>query len=204
MGGLRTFASYPLTGKQLMVIAIPDNGSPKSLGMDPMPRLRDLAAVGGDYATTGPNHRLVRRLIPTSADSLFRLLEDGPATRQWQGIDVEWTSEPPVGVGATRTVRGMGQTIEESVLAWEPGRRMCLRYDRATLPLAAFAEDYIITPTADSTCELGWHYAFEWAGPAKSVLGPLFGIAFAVGARRDLEKLAGMIPGDQCEADSQA
>lgn len=72
-----------------------------------MPRLRDLDAVGADYATTGPNHTTLR-----------------------------------------------------------------------------------------STCELGWHYAYEWAGPAERVLGRLFGAAFALGARRDLEKLARLIQSD--------
>lgn len=158
-----------------------------------MPRLRDLAAVDADYATTGPNRRTLHRMIPASADALFRCLGDGPATRKWQNIDVEWTSPPPLGVGSTRTVRGHRQTIEECVLAWEPGKRMCLRYDRATLPLAASAEDYIIRPITDSTCELTWHYAFEWAGWAGPVLGPLFGAAFAIGGRRDLEKLAALM-----------
>ena len=84
-----------------------------------MPRLRDLAAVGVDYATTGPNHNTVRRPISSSAETLFRYLEYGPANKEWQGIDVEWTSEPPLGVGTTRTVKGVGQTIEQRVLAWE-------------------------------------------------------------------------------------
>jgi hypothetical protein len=76
---------------------------------------------------------------------------------------------------------------------------MCFRYDRATLPLAAFAEDYIITPTGESTCELSWHYAFAWAGPATPILGRLFGTVFAIGARRDLGKLAAMIEGAEWE-----
>ena len=160
---------------------------------DPVPRLRDLAAVGADYATTGPNHNTVRRPIRSSADTLFRRLEDGPANKEWQGIAVEWAAEPPFGVGTTRTIRGLGQTIEQRVLAWEPGRRMCFRNDRATLPLASFAEDYIITPTGSASCELSWHFAYEWAGPAKRVLGRLFGTAFAIGARQDLRRLARMI-----------
>ena len=122
-----------------------------------MPRLRDLAAVGADYATMGPNHTTLRQPILASANGLYSCLEDGPAAKKWQGIDVECASEPPFGIGTTRTVRGLGQRIEQRVLVWEPGKRMCFRYDRASLPLSACAEAYIITPTSDSTCELSWH-----------------------------------------------
>ena len=158
-----------------------------------MSRHRDLAPVGADYATTGPNHNTLHRSIPASTDELFSCLKDAQVTKEWQGVDVEWTSPPPLGIGSTRTLKGLGQTIEQSVLAWEPGKRMCFRNDRTTLPLAAFAEDYIITPTTDSTCELRWHYAFEWGGRAKPVLGRLFGLAFAIGGRRDLNKLASLL-----------
>jgi hypothetical protein len=48
-------------------------------------------------------------------------------------------------------------------------------------------------PTSDSACELRWHSAFEWGGRAKPVLGRLFGLAFAVGGRRDLNKLASLL-----------
>lgn len=158
-----------------------------------MPRPRNLAAVDADYATTGPNHNILHRSIPASANELFSCLEDGQATKEWQGLDAKWTSPPPHGIGSTRTLKGLGQTIEQSVLAWEPGKRMCLRDDRTTLPLTAFAQDYVITPTTDSTCALRWHYAFEWGGRAKPVLGRLFGLAFAIGGRRDLDKLARLL-----------
>lgn len=158
-----------------------------------MSRHRDLAPVGADYATTGPHHNTLHRSIAASADELFRCLEDGKATKEWQGLDVEWTSRPPLGIGSTRALKGLGQTIEQSVLAWEPGRRMCFRNDRTTLPLAAFAEDYVITPMTASACELHWHYAFEWGGRGKPVLGRLFGLAFAIGGRRDLNRLARLL-----------
>ena len=158
-----------------------------------MSRYRDLAPVGAEYATTGPNQNSLHRSIPASADELFSCLADGQATKEWQGLDVEWTSGPPCGIGSTRILKGAGQTIEQSVLAWEPGKRMCFRNERATLPLAAFAEDYIITPVTDSTCELRWRYAFEWGGRARPVLGRLFGLAFAIGGRRDLNRLVSLL-----------
>ena len=35
--------------------------------------------------------------------------------------------------------------------------------------------------------------AFEWGGRAKPVLGRLFAVAFAIGGRRDLNKLASLL-----------
>ena len=67
---------------------------------------------------------------------------------------------------------------------------MCFRFDRTTLPVAAFAEDYVVTPTSDTTCELAWHYAYEWGGPLEPVLGRIFGAGFALKGRRALSKLA--------------
>lgn len=165
-----------------------------------MPRQRHLVPVDAGYATTGPNHNTLHRSVPASTDELFGCLEDVQATKEWQGLDVESTSRPPHGIGSTRTLKGLGQTIEQSVLAWEPGKRMCFRNDSTTLPLGAFAEDYIITPTSDSTCELRWHYAFEWGGRAKPVFGRLFGLAFAIGGRHDLNRLASLL-GSRAEPD---
>ncbi len=158
-----------------------------------MPKLRDLTAVDVDYATTGPNHNTIIQAIPASADALFRCLEDGPAWKEWLSINVEWTSPKPFGVGTTRTVTGSGQRYEETFLAWETGRRMCFRFDRSTLPLSAFAEDYVIVPTGDNTCELNWNYAYEWGGPLKAVLGPAFGAFFVLNGRRALRKLTALM-----------
>ncbi len=158
-----------------------------------MPKLRDLTAVDIDYATTGPNNRTIIQAIPASGEALFRCLEDGPAWKEWIGIDVEWTSPRPFGVGTTRTVTISGQQIDETFLAWDPGRRMCFRFDRCTLPLKAFAEDYVIVPKSDTACELNWNYAYEWGGPLEPVLGRAFGAIFALNGKRSLRKLAALM-----------
>lgn len=155
-----------------------------------MPKLRDLRPVDVDFATTGPNHNSVVQAIPKSADAVFRCLEDGPSWHDWLGIEVEWTSPEPFGVGTTRTVTTTGQRIDEYFLAWEPGRRMCFRFDRCTLPVAAFAEDYVITPTGDTSCEIAWHYAYEWTAPLATVTGPIFARLFALNGRRSFTRLA--------------
>ncbi len=155
-----------------------------------MPKLHDLRPVDVDYATTGPNQNTLRERISKPADALFRCLEDAAAWKEWLGIDVEWTSERPFGVGTTRTVKASGQTIDEYFLAWEEGRRMCFRFDRSTMPVTAFAEDYVITPLGDKACELAWSTAFEMRGPAAAVTAKVFGAGFAFNSKRGLTKLS--------------
>ncbi|MEM7341404.1 MAG: SRPBCC family protein [Actinomycetota bacterium] len=157
-----------------------------------MPKLRDLRAVDEHFATSGPNSNTLVQAIDKPAAVLFRILEDGPAWKEWLGIDVEWTSPEPFGVGTTRTVRASGQTLEETFLVWDEGQRMNFRFDRTTLPMAAFAEDYLIVPTGDASCELHWSYAYEWSGPLTPIGSRVFGAVFAFNGRRALRKLAAL------------
>ncbi len=155
-----------------------------------MPKMKDLAPVGADYPLTGPNQRTLVMPISVPATTLFRCLEDGPAWNEWLGIDVEWTSPEPFGVGTTRTVRTGGRTIDEYFLTWIDGETMGFRFDRATLPVKAFAELYDCVPTGPNSCELRWSYAFEWGGPIEPVFGRAFAAGFAFNCKRSLNKLA--------------
>jgi len=155
-----------------------------------MPKLKDLKPVGADYPLTGPNHRTLVMPISVPSTTLFRCLEDGPAWNEWLGIDVEWTSPEPFGVGTTRTVRTGGQTIDEYFLTWIDGQAMGFRFDRATLPVKAFAELYDCVPNGTDSCELRWSYAFEWGGPLEPILGRAFAAGFAFNCKRSLNKLA--------------
>ena len=153
-------------------------------------KMRELRAVDVEFATSGSNHTTLRQRIAAPADALFRCFEDGPAWKEWLGWDVEWTSPKPFGIGTTRTLTRRRQRIEETFLAWEDGRRINFRFDRTTLPLAAFAEDYVIEPTGESSCELAWTYAYEWGGPLKPVGTWLFGTVFGINGKRVMKKLA--------------
>ncbi len=155
-----------------------------------MPKLRSCRAVDAEYATSGPNTNTLVQPIDAPAGDLFHCLEDGPAWREWLGIDIEWTSSRPFGVGTTRTASRGRVVIEEYFLLWDSGRRMNFRFDRSSLPVVAFAEDYLVVPTADDRCELHWSYAYEWRGPLAPVAAPLFGWFFARNAKRSLAKLA--------------
>jgi len=162
-----------------------------------MAKMRELVPVDADYATGGPNQNTIVQPIGVSASTLFNCLADGPAWNEWLGIEVEWTSPEPHGVGTTRTVTtGNGQRIDEYFVAWDAGERMAFRFDRTTLPMNAFAEQYDCVSTGDGRCELRWSYAYEWGGPLPSVLGKLFGVGFGLMAKRSAKKLAALLEGD--------
>lgn len=155
-----------------------------------MPKLKDLETVDADFVRTGPVQGSMTKLIGCTADELFRALEDEASWKKFLNIDVEWTSPKPFGVGTTRTVTANGQIIEEYFTDFEPGRLMAFRFDRATLPVAAFAEEWKIEPKGDEVCELQWSYAYKWGGPLEPVLSPAFNKFFKSQGKRSLDKLA--------------
>ena len=161
-----------------------------------MPKMRELTPVNADFALIGPNQNTLRQPIAVSAATLFKCLADGPAWKEWLGIDVKWTTPEPHGVGTTRTITTAGQTIEEHFLTWDEGERFAFRFDRCTLPLQAFAEHYECVSRGDADCELEWSYAFEWGGPLAPVFGRAFGAGFALQGKRALKKLAQLLEAD--------
>jgi len=159
--------------------------------------MRDLTPVGPDYPTSGPNQHTLVQPIDVPAATLFACLVDAPAWGEWLGLDVEWTTEPPFGVGTTRTVRARGVTIDEHFFTWDDSERIGFRFDRATLPVTAFAELYDCVPTGDDSCELHWSFAFEFRGrPVSGPAGNAFAAVFVRNGRRSLTKLAALLESD--------
>jgi len=155
--------------------------------------MRDHRDVDAEFATTGPNTITRLQRVHAPADAAFAVLADGPAWKEWLGIDVEWTSPEPHGVGTTRSVTTRGATIDETFLVWESGRRMAFRFERSTLPVTAFAEDYLLIDHPDGGCTLEWSYAYAWAAPLGFVTRPLFGFGFGLQATRGLSKFAALV-----------
>lgn len=158
-----------------------------------MPNMREMKAVDADYARTGPGTTTLKQAFDKPAASVFASFEDGAAWKEWLGLDVDWTSEKPFGVGTTRTVVANGQTIDEQFTVWEEPQRIAFYFVRSSLPLAAFAEDYTLTPTGPNSCELAWSFAYEWGGFLPGIIGPLFGLVFARMGRNSLKKFAAMM-----------
>ena len=158
-----------------------------------MPKIREMTAVHADYPFSGPNSTTLKQAIDKPIDSVFASFEDAPAWKEWLDLDVEWTSEKPFGFGTTRTVVVRNQQIDERFTVWEEPRQIAFYFERSTLPLAAFAEDYTLTSTGPSSCELAWTFAYEWGGPLPSIFGRIFGLVFASAGRASLKKLAKMM-----------
>ena len=104
-------------------------------------------------------------------------LIDRPAAEVWADLveehplgyvkaiaGVTWTSPRPFGVGTTRQVRTIGNSVvlDEEYFIWEEGRRKAFYAVRASAPgFKRFAEDYVVEPVTDTTCRYTWTVAIE-------------------------------------------
>lgn len=158
--------------------------------------MRDLVPVGPAYPLVGPNQATLRQSIQAPAATVFRFLEDAGVWNEFLGIDVVWTTPEPRGAGATRVVTTNNQTLEEYFLVWEPGHRMIFRFDRCTLPVRAFAENWTVADSGDGASELVWSTAFDWVGRGGSAAANAFRGAFTAGGRRAIAKLATIVESD--------
>ena len=122
-----------------------------------------------DFIESAP-YRFVSTVdLPITPQQLFEVLEDAESWPHWATVitRVTWTSEPPRGVGTTRTVnmRG-GITGDEEFLAWAPYTQMAFRFNNSTTDaIAAFAEDYRVVETPEG-CHLTWVMALKPNGLA--------------------------------------
>ncbi|MGH2906022.1 MAG: SRPBCC family protein [Solirubrobacterales bacterium] len=97
---------------------------------------------------------------------------------------INWTSEPPYGVGSTRTVSSLkgASVFREHFFVWEEGKRKSFYVVEASGPLfKRFAEDYVVEPLTDTTSRFTWTIAAEPKLPGalanplnKRLLGTLF------------------------------
>lgn len=101
----------------------------------------------------------------------------GPNPLSWCRLlkDITWTSAAPYGVGTTRTVRTLASlsVLHEEFFLWEEGRRKAFYVVESNGPLfESFAEDYLVEPTSDTTCDFTWTIAAKtkkFAAPTNAV-----------------------------------
>ena len=153
-----------------------------------MPKIRQHESVGTEYLHASRRLLVLRHDIPASADDLFRCLADADSWTRWFGFDaVTYTSDEPHGVGTTRTVQVGRNSIEEEFLIWDPGRQLCFRIERSTLPIAAMVEDYRIEKVDDDRCVLEWTVALTGR---PGLISPLLRVVLRVQGQRAFRKLA--------------
>lgn len=103
----------------------------------------------------------VSHTFPFGVDVLWKGLVDAETWTQWLPIDnVTWTSPEPFGVGTTRTVTVGKDQIEEVFIGWTDGEAMTFYFDKSSLPINGFIEDYRIEKTAGG-CKLTWSFCVE-------------------------------------------
>ena len=130
---------------------------------------KKMEEVGEDFLADTSKVQHLSHDFPFPPDAVWKALRDGETWTKWLPITkVEWTSPEPFGVGTTRTVWIGKQCVEEVFFAWEEGQRMAFRFDRSTMPVKAFVEDYQVHETP-AGCRLDWRFR----GKAPFILGPL-------------------------------
>jgi uncharacterized protein YndB with AHSA1/START domain len=129
--------------------------------------------------------------VPASPAAVWPAFADAPAWVDWfTGMqDAHYTSPAPYGVGSTRSVRVMGLVADETILAFDPGKRFAFRVDAANLPmLRALVE--VVTLEADGA---GTRVVYRQALEPKPWLRPLLPLLrgqMERGLRRGLDGLA--------------
>jgi uncharacterized protein YndB with AHSA1/START domain len=129
--------------------------------------------------------------LPASPAAVWPAFADAPAWVDWfTGMqDAHYTSPAPYGVGSTRSVRVMGLVADETILAFDPGKRFAFRVDAANLPmLRALVE--VVTLEADGA---GTRVVYRQALEPKPWLRPLLPLLrgqMERGLRRGLDGLA--------------
>jgi len=70
----------------------------------------------------------VERLVPAPRDKVWAIVSDHEGMRKWMPVREVVRRRPgspdPNGVGAVRTIRGMGLVLEERITAFEPDERL--------------------------------------------------------------------------------
>ena len=155
-----------------------------------MAKLKKHEDVDERFLAGAQKQNIMRYQFPFPARVLWAALVDADTWTRWLDIkSLTWTSPRPLGVGATRTLDiGNGGRIDEYFFAWEEGVRMAFRFDASTLPISAFAEDYVLEDR-DGGCELIWTFR----GKAFPLLLPLLNGRLRAGAKKGFPKLESWI-----------
>lgn len=141
-----------------------------------------------EFAETAPSHFLNEAELDATPEKVFAVFADIESWARWfdDFRSAHWTGPAHEGVGATRKAILGAATVDETFLAWEPGRRFGFRIDTITLPLVrAMVEDYRLIPLDGGRTRLVWRIGYEttWLG---SLLHPIVRKIFGRQFRRTL------------------
>jgi carbon monoxide dehydrogenase subunit G len=119
--------------------------------------------VGLEFLETAARHRAVEAHAALPRDVVWRAFSDAATWHEWwPGVrSAGYRGEPPFGVGTIREADVGGFRMEETILAWDEGKRWAYRIDRSTAPIAkAQVEVTELADDGDGT-RLRWTVALE-------------------------------------------
>lgn len=125
---------------------------------------RTLRAESLSFVEQAPFQFVNEGVFDAPPERVFAALADAPGWSRWfkDLLEARWTSAAPFGVGSTRWVKLKTATVDETILAWEPGRRFSFRLDTITLPLVrAMVEDWRLEPAGEGRTKAVWIAAYE-------------------------------------------
>jgi uncharacterized protein YndB with AHSA1/START domain len=104
--------------------------------------------------------------VPASPDAVWPAFADAPAWMDWfAGMrDAHYTSPAPHGVGSTRSVQVMGLAADETILAFEPGKRFAFRVDSANVPILNALVEVVTLEPAGAGTRVVYRQALETKG----------------------------------------
>jgi uncharacterized protein YndB with AHSA1/START domain len=129
--------------------------------------------------------------VPASPEAVWPAFADASAWPSWfSGMkDAHYTSPAPHGVGSTRYVHVQGLRVDETILAFDVGRRFAFRVESANVPFLLALVEVITLEAVGGATRVVYRQALE-PKPWLRLLAPLLRRGMERGLRRGLDGLA--------------
>ena len=129
--------------------------------------------------------------VPASPEAVWPAFADATVWPSWfSGMqEAHYTSPAPYGVGSTRRVRVMSLEADETILAFDVGRRFAFRVDSANVPFLRALVEVITLEAVGGATRVVYRQALELK-PWLRLLAPLLRHQMGRGLRRGLDGLA--------------
>lgn len=153
--------------------------------------------VTPEFYDRAPTRYRVERVVAATPDEVFTALADTPGWPQWFPAirAARWTSEPPHGVGSTRSVDVGPITFDEEFIVWEPGRAWGFTIVGTTVPLARAAAELVELEPDGTGTRVTYRMCVE-PYPLLGFTGPLLRGGVEKGLHQGLKGLERHLAGD--------
>jgi carbon monoxide dehydrogenase subunit G len=134
-----------------------------------------LRGVEMDFLESAPRIHVVERDVGLPRERVWRAFADASTWPHWfPGVrSAGYLGEAPYGVGTTRISHVGRLHFEETMLAWDVGRRWAYRIDRCTFPLARAQLECTDFEDRGSSTRVRWTLALD-PGVALKLTAPFF------------------------------